>query len=409
MDTPIIYQGEESSQSSKKTIEINDGSIFKLSACTVFLSIVFILSIIAIPNLLGKILCPVIIVIVYIISLYLIEKKIVIMKDSLNKKIIVKVINYLCRAKTTLSFDPENLHFSRELTKILNVIDTYKNNRSTFLYFTFYIINDHKNLFDIDLNESNIRQKPAKCIYTFRRAYFGYETETENYIDKLNEFCDTSHNCTLFSFNINSYLADKNINVGNTKKYQYFSEHFFSYEVFFEEKQDFCSQKLTPCQSCLLAICTLVMVFAFIISVGIVMAIINGIYIWPLIALAIEIGIFLFLYFIYKCPKYSLGNIKRIDFIFSKNFNTMFIGLVKISETKYLNTFEFQINNFNKFFYETDGANNNNFKLKVQFKNDETQQICILKKQTQNELEGLISFLNGEFMKHSYIQNNSDF
>jgi len=132
-------------------------------------------------------------------------------------------MNYLCRAKATLIFDPDNLNFSKELTGILNIIDTYKISRSTLLYFTFYIINDHKNLVDIDLNESDIKHKPAKCIYTFRRAYFGYETETENYIDKLNEFCDTSQNCTLFSFNINSYLANKNINVGNPKKYQYFS------------------------------------------------------------------------------------------------------------------------------------------------------------------------------------------
>ena len=339
----------------------------------------------------------------------MIEKELVIVKDSLNKKIIVKVMNHLYLAKTTLIFDPENLHFSRKVTTVVNIIYPKKKDNFTLLYYTFRIINDHKNLVDIDLNESNIRRKPAKCIYTFTNVCFGYETETENYIDKLNEFCDTSQNCTLFSFDINSYLANKNINVGNPKKYQYFSEHFFSYEVFFEEKKDFCSQKLTPCQICLLIISTFVIIFAFIFLVGIIIAIINGIYIRALIALAIEIGIFLIFYFIYKCYKYALGSIKRIDFIFSKNFNTMFIGLVKLSETKYVNTFEFQTNNINKFFYEKVGDNNNNFNLKIQFKNNETQQICTLKKQTQNELEGIISFLNGEFMKHSYIQNNSDF
>jgi len=66
MDTPIIYQGEESSQLSKKTIDINDGNLYKMLASSIFLLFGIVLSIIFIPNLLGKILCPVIVVIIYI-------------------------------------------------------------------------------------------------------------------------------------------------------------------------------------------------------------------------------------------------------------------------------------------------------------------------------------------------------
>ena len=111
MDAPFLYK-REISQTSTKTIEINNGNMIRFSQCTGLALTFFILSIIFIPGLLGKILCLVIIVIVYIISLYMIEKKLEIIKDSLNKKIIVKIMNYLCRAKTTLIIDQENIHFS---------------------------------------------------------------------------------------------------------------------------------------------------------------------------------------------------------------------------------------------------------------------------------------------------------
>ena len=162
----------------------------------------------------------------------MIEKEIVIVKDSLNKKIIVKVMNYLCRAKTTLIFEPENIYFYRELSPVYNIISSY-GKKSSVLYFTFYIINDHKNLGGIDLNESNIRRKPVKYFDTFKKVNFGYEAK--DYITKLNEFVEVSEVCSVFSFNINSYLVDKNIELDydRKKKYKYFSEHFFSYEIVF--------------------------------------------------------------------------------------------------------------------------------------------------------------------------------
>jgi len=49
----------------------------------------------------------------------------------------------------------------------------------------------------------------------------------------------------------------------------------------------------------------------------------------------------------------------------------------------------------------------NYFNLKVEFKNNGTQQICTLMKQSQDELEGLISFLNGEFIVHTNHSLNS--
>ena len=149
---------------------------------------------------------------------------------------------------------------------------------------------------------------------------------------------------------------------------------------------------------------TFVIIFAIPILAAFVFGIIEGLYINALFALIFVLLIILFLYFMYDCYNSLEGKIKRIDFIFSKDFNTIFIGLVKYTETKYVATFEFQKNNITRFFYE---SADNNFNLKVQFKNNETQQICTLKKQTQVELEALICFLNGGFMTQTYNQNNS--
>jgi hypothetical protein len=214
MDAPFLYK-REISQTSTKTIEINNGNMIRFSQCTGLALTFFILSIIFIPGLLGKILCLVIIVIVYIISLYMIEKKLEIIKDSLNKKIIVKIMNYLCRAKTTLIIDQENIHFSKELSNVYNIIKPFEKEKETnLLYYTFYIINDYKNLVDIDLNESNIRRKPVKCIYSFEKVHFGCD---DDYIVKLNEFVGVSKDCSLFSFNINSYLVDNNLKLDTVK------------------------------------------------------------------------------------------------------------------------------------------------------------------------------------------------
>jgi hypothetical protein len=55
---------------------------------------------------------------------------------------------------------------------------------------------------------------------------------------------------------------------------------------------------------------------------------------------------------IYKCYRYKHNNILRIDCIYSKNFNRIFIGLVKYTKTKYVNTFEYKLDNINRFIWK---------------------------------------------------------
>ena len=106
------------------------------------------------------------------------------------------------------------------------------------------------------------------------------------------------------------------------------------------------------------------------------------------------------IYIIYKCIKLKKENIFRIDCIYSKDFDRLFIGNVKYTERSYVNTFEFKMENIDKFILE--GAGYDNFNLRVIFKNNESQTICNIKK-NQIDLEGLTYLLNERL-----INNGSD-
>ena len=109
------------------------------------------------------------------------------------------------------------------------------------------------------------------------------------------------------------------------------------------------------------------------------------------------------LYLIYKCVKAKKENIYRIDIIYSKNFDRMFIGLVKYTKTSYVNIFEFQMNNINRFILENIG--HDNYNLKVIFKNNDSHLICSIKK-SQEELEGLAFLLNERLINN--INNTNE-
>lgn len=95
-----------------------------------------------------------------------------------------------------------------------------------------FIINDYKNLSGIDLDESNIKQKPAKFLYSFTNISTG-KYNNEQFTKVLNHFIgsdDDNYNNPLF-FNINSYLNKKQTNFifnlsRSLSKYMKFSELF---------------------------------------------------------------------------------------------------------------------------------------------------------------------------------------
>ena len=310
------------------------------------------------------------------------SNKIILIKDTSNKKLLVKLINYLYFPKMKFNLDIENTHFC-----VIHNNDT-----------RLYIINDYKNLLGIDLNESNIKQKPAKFLYSFTNISTGNYT-SEQFTKVLNNFIDSdddNYSNPLF-FNINAYLnkSQTTFNLSQPlSKYMKFSDHFFTYHFKYPLDPFTCDFIYT-----LLAI--ILNVFAII---GIVCLMGEVKTIFPAI---IYLIFNIIIYTIYKIFKYCLYNSFRIDCIYSKNFDQVFIGIVKYTQTKYLNIFECQMNNISRFILEREGnISNSNFNLKVVFKNDETQQICTIKNKTQEDLEGLAYLLNERLNNNS--NNNID-
>ena len=294
-----------------------------------------------------------------------------------------------------LNADLENIHFY-----IKEILDSDSGDDERYDTYKLIIINDYKSLAYKDLNEHNIKEKPAKFFYSFKNLKL--EKYSYNEFKKvLNDFVgsSTDYKNPLF-FDINNHIKDNKVlmlNYLKKTKYIKFSECFFSYYLKDNQESD--------CDTTLLLY--IFENFLFLISIIVFFSFIDAqFYIGILLILLGAIIINLIVYYLYKCCKYCNGNILRIDFIKTKDLN-IFIGVVKYTETKYVNTFEFQKDNINKFIYEGEGNNSTTFNLKVLFKNEESQQICTLEKQTQNELEALICYLNGEFMNTTNPGPNS--
>ena len=101
-----------------------------------------------------------------------------------------------------------------------------------------------------------------------------------------------------------------------------------------------------------------------------------------------------FCYYIEELFSDKKADLLRIDFIYSKNFDRIFIGLVNNNEKTYRNTFEFQMNSIDKFILQKIGYEDKGYNLKVNLKNSESHQIYSFKKATQENLRGLVYLLN---------------
>ena len=89
-----------------------------------------------------------------------------------------------------------------------------------------------------------------------------------------------------------------------------------------------------------------------------------------------------------------------MDCIFSRDFDRIFIGLVKYNQKSYINTFVFNVNKIDRFILEKRG--NENYNLLVVFKDDQRLLICNIKK-SKEDLEGLAFLLNERIFKNKGI------
>ena len=90
----------------------------------------------------------------------------------------------------------------------------------------------------------------------------------------------------------------------------------------------------------------------------------------------------------------DINGVIRIDFIYSENFDRIFIGIVKKDEKSYAKTFEFKMDIIDKFILQKFKNFETGFDLKVMFKDKQMQDIWPIENKTQEELEGLVYLLN---------------
>ena len=92
----------------------------------------------------------------------------------------------------------------------------------------------------------------------------------------------------------------------------------------------------------------------------------------------------------------------RIDIIYSKNFDTIFIGLISYFGNSYKKTFINDIGSIDKFILDPYKNSNNKFILKVVYKNQTIQNIFRIN-QYKTILEGLLFILNQKLNSNNNI------
>ena len=311
-----------------------------------------------------------------LVLLILSNNKLIIIRDTSNKKVIIKVINFLCCTKNKIVLDIENTHFY-----INTDINPGEGSDPTYLY----VKDDYKNLERLDSDTSDIKWKPIKIFYKFKNittSKFGDLHLT----NELNSFISGTkiENPSNFIFRIRM----------NTKiKYNFFlpsgcaklHEHLFTFH-FKNPYHHTCLESFVCCFIGFLNFMAIQAVIALLVLFG------KDILSIILILSSLIVSNVIY-YIMYRCLKLCFEKIYRIDFVYSRNFDRIFIGIVKYTKTSYINTFDFNMNDIESFILEKEG-NNESYNLKVVFKNKDTQQICRMKNKKKNELNDLAYFLN---------------
>ena len=293
----------------------------------------------------------IILVIIFIIlTIYIFyhytRNRVEIERDESKNIISIKAINcFGCSYKQL-----EMTHFHFYIGKI------YDDRENHHIFFRLFMIKDFENSSEIDLDTSNIKNIPIK-IYDY--LDYIWPNKSEEILEKeLNDLAGASPNYKCpFNFNIKEYMKIEPTE--REKQFQKMKE--LSPQLFKNSHRGNYSQYMKFCEN-------------------------------------------YFCYYIEELYSDKKGDILRIDFIYSKNFDRIFIGLVNNDEKTYQNTFEFQMNSIDKFILQKIGFEDKGYNLKINLKNNESQQIYSLKKATQEDLRGLVYLLNE---KLSNLNNNN--
>ena len=302
------------------------------------------------------------------------KKNIKFIKNEPENKLEIRIINFLCFTLNKFNVPLKNIHFSCKRVII------HKRHESSTRFTRLYMINDYKNLAEIDLDSSNIKENPAKIFYIFDYIK-GNNLEIEA---KLNIFVKSSLSFynPLF-FNINKYMNEKIIfdNFNDISNYMLAHEHFFTFYILKPERGK--SYTWAIILGINYFVLSLVAFFPNSVLINI------SIYLYIAVLIASCVLLNLLIYYIYKI---IYDKIRRIDCIYSNDFDRIFVGLVKRREKSYKKTFIFQLSDINKFNLRKN--NDLSFILEAILYNNSNNIICEINGHELKDLEGLLYLLN---------------
>lgn len=265
------------------------------------------------------------------------------------------------------------------------------------------IANTFKNSQDIDLNLSNIKNKPVENVYYIIKDTV--ETVDNTLLLIKNFIGNSSINENPAFFNIYKYMGKKDEEPLKYSKYKLnrymrMSEHFFSF--YFKEK---CC--ILPKWKCIKLTLPIIVVLLFEILFTVYPTIMfieapnksySGMISWMFITFFIPAIIAII--FIIRTCKQSL----RMDIIYSSDFNQVFIALLNFRGSSYKKTFIFDLNLIERFILEPYKGSFDESILKVAYKDRTIQEIFRID-ENKYVLEGLMFVLNQK-LNSNFNENN---
>ena len=308
-----------------------------------------------------------------ILVLLLLYTKIYIIKDEFNNILKVQKMNSFNCAITSMTFNLKN---------VIMDIYTYpfhSGKRGTSMIESISIVNTFRDMSEIDLDTSNIKDKPVQLFYIIDRI--PKKTYDKESLSKFLGISPDFENPLLF--NINQYIGKSHnelLKFGSYKlnKYLKMSDHFYSF--YFDESCFFgnfmmLSFPLFP--EFILILITIILFSEMSLITKIIFLIVDS--------LTIIFFIYLFTLFF----KIYL----RMDIIFSKNFDKVFIALLNRNGSSYKKTFIFDINLIDKFILQPYKDSDNKSFLKVVYKDKNIEELFRIDENRGN-LDGLLYILN---------------
>lgn len=349
-----------------------------------------VFSIIMVKKALFTICTSTIILIILILIFYCLTsdtKKLKLIKDQNNNKLKIETTHTINCLKSTLIFNLQDVVV--DIIKYESYDDT---DEKSYINKELIITSTFANDGNIDLNLSNIKTKPVEKIYYIIN---NPSIKTHELLSSIVNFINNSNKAeNPVFFNIYKYMGKKDgepitFSKYNLSKYMRMTDHFFSF--YFKDKCYICSSWKSIDFKLFLLIA--VLFESSFLVIPIIYFILNkeksylGLCIYILFIFIIPATISIT--FIILTFKHSL----RMDIIYSKDFNKLFIGLLNYNGTAYKKTFLYELNLIDHFIVEPYKGSFNNSILKVVYKDRNIQEILRIN-ENKYVLEGLLFILN---------------